>query len=217
MPFVYGADSYGNDIYKIEVNQNGVEIEEITSDPTTTNYTITNYLANNYDFEIITLMNTTEYGGGFIYNYQGVGIQLFEDDDTVIYQNALTPFPLGLLYDPLPLEYISWDSPIIELELFRTAIQANVTMWIYNGTSWNLEESWKFNLVADNYGETDPVTKDYWDYFLGIFVLCLFAFPLSIVGLIKLKNPIMVKVAIFALIGLICTFFIIMGVTPFGS
>jgi len=123
------------------------------------------------------------------------------------------------MYEPLPLEFISWDSEKITLDIYRTAIQANVTMWIYNGTSWNLEESWKFNLVADNYGETDDdvIVYDYFDFFLAIFVLCGFIFPLSLVAVIKLRNPHMIKIAVFALMGLICTFFIIMGVTPFGS
>lgn len=215
---VFGADEFGNELYDIDVYQNSFDFAEINSNPSGANYTVNNYLWKNFRFEILTKINTTDFSG-FVYNYQGVGLQIFDENDTSIWASGLTPYPLGFLYEPLPIEFVEWNTNNIVLNCYKTRFQLNVTLWYYNSTipEWQLSEEWEFNLNGANYFDSEE-EEDIrgFDLFLAIFVLCLFVFPLSIVALIKLKNPKWIKVSIFSFIGLVSLFYMIMRISPFG-
>ena len=221
---VNAQDVDGNHLWIEDIYQN---VQEVGSFNNVTysegiNFTVNNYLWDNFQFITTTRVNTTVIGdGGYVTSYQGVGIQIFDEDLNSVYAGGISPSP-PILFDPDPFETIIWMSEIIELDLYKTINYINITLWhnydaTGNTSDFELTESWKFNLLAENYGYTPPedemMFKDL--YILG-FILCIFLCPLSIVGVIKLKKSFFIRTAIFTGIGFIIFFYLLMNINPFG-
>ena len=220
---IFAQDAYGNDLWLQGIFQNTDETGSFTNVTYSEgmNITITNYLWNNFQFMTTTILNTTVIGdGGWVVEYQGVGIQIYDENNDSIYAGGISPSP-PILYDPEPFEIIVWFTEVIELNLDQTMHYVNVTLWhnyLATGDTedFELTESWKFNLVAENIDYTPPEDMFFDLYFLG-FILCLFVCPLSIAGTIKMRNPKLLRITALSLIGLIICFFLIMNIVPFGG
>lgn len=219
---VFGADADGNYLWLETITQNAIMTGSFTNVTYSEdmNITISNYLHDNFVFITDTIVNTTMIGdGGYVNSYQGIGIQIFNENLETIYAGGVSPSPLRL-FDPEPFENIYWMSEIIELDLYKTINYVNITLWhnyLVTGDAedYVLTESWKFNLLAENYDYSPPPDMFFDLYFLG-FILCLFICPLSIAGTIKLRNPKLLKITAFSCVGLIICLFLIMNTVPFG-
>lgn len=223
---VFSQDSYGNHLWIQNIYQNSINIGSFNNETYSEgmNFTIDNYLWDEFMFITASIVNTTVIGdGGYVGSYQGIGIQIFDEDLNSIYAGGICPSP-PRLFDPEPFEIITWMSEIIELDLYETINYVNVTLWHnYLATGdvedFELTESWEFNLVAENYEEEEKEEEEimFFDlYFLGL-ILCLFVCPLSIVGVIKMRNPKLLKITAISFIGLVICFFILMNINPFGG
>lgn len=222
---VFGADAEGNHLYIEDIYQNGMLTDTFNNITYSENMNITikYYLWDNFQFITSTMVNTTvinSTGNSYVNSYQGIGIQIYDEDLNSIYANGLTPTPYRL-YDPKPFEVISYITENIELDLYKTINYVNVTLWHnYEATGdvedFELTESWKFNLIAENYGEEEEEDMLFTDLYLIGFVLCGFLCPLSIAGAIKLKKGWFIKIAIFTGVGAIMFFYLLINVTPFG-
>ena len=220
---VIAQDEYGNDLWIQDIYQNAVSVGSFNNVTYSEgeNFTINNYLWDKFMFITTTRVNTTIIGdGGYVSSYQGVGIQIFDEDLNCIYANGIYPSP-PRLFDPESFETISWMTEIIELNLFETINYVNVTLWhnyLATGDTedFELTESWKFNLVAENYSEEEEEELVFNDLYLIGFLLCSFLCPISIAGAIKLKNVFFVRVAILMGLCGIVFFYLIINVSPFG-
>ena len=218
-------DEYGNHLWTSETYQNSILLNSFNNSTYSEdmNITVSNYLWDNFEFIIQTRLNTTALGNlGYVSTYQGVGIQIYDEDLNLIYASGIAPNP-SRLYDPLPFEMITSTSEIIELDIYRTINYVNVTLWHnYEMTGdygdYEVTENWNFNLVAENYGEEEEEEPMMFGdlYFLG-FILCLFICPLSVVGTIRMRNPKLLSITVFSFIGLISCFYILMNINPFGG
>ena len=222
---VFGADADGNYLWLETITQNAIMTGSFTNETYSEdmNITISNYLHDNFVFITDTIVNTTMIGdGGYVNSYQGIGIQIFNENLETIYASGIAPSPLRL-FDPDPFENIYWMSDIIELDLYKTINYVNITLWhnyLVTGDTGDyvLTESWKFNLVAENYDEEEEEEDMlFTDLYLIGFIACFFLCPLSIVGAIKQRKVFFIKLAIFFGIGLIIFFCLIMTIIPFSG
>ena len=226
MDNVFSQDEYGNQLWFIGIYQDGFQTYYFDDDDYSEdmNVSVRNYLWNDFIFNIVTYVNSTviEENDGIVDLYQGVGIQVYDENEELIYANGIIPDP-EILYDPDPIEIIHWNTEDIEIEIYKTINYVNVTLWHnYEMTGdtgdYVLTESWKFNLLADNYGYTPPPEDEtmFFDLYFALFILCLFVCPLSVVGTIKMRNPKLLRITAFSLVGLVVFFFLLMNVNPFG-
>jgi len=231
---VSAQDEYGNHLWEGAVFQ---YIDMIVFFDNVTysegeNFTVSNYLWDDFNFIVNTRVNTTVIGdGGYVDGYQGIGIQIFDENLETIYASGTYPNPV-ILSDPEPFETIQWMTEYVELDLYQTINYINVTLWhnyemTGNVTDYVLTESWEFNLKADNYtgDETEEEEEEreeqreeeimFFDlYFFG-FIVSLFICPLSIAGAIKMRNPKLLRVTVFSFILLVICFFMLLGIRPF--
>lgn len=224
---VFSDDGYGNEISRVKILQNGITKYNVVFDAYVAdeNVSISNYLWENFVFDIDTEINTTIIGSQaqhVVSKYQAVGLQILDSGSESVYASPLTPDPMYYLPELLPIESVSWISDTINLTTYQSFYSVNITLWHNyladgNITSWELSYQWNINIKANNYDIT-TVESDtsLMDMFFWVFILCLFIFPLSIAGAIKMKNPKLIKVALYSFIGFIATLFIIMGFNPFG-
>lgn len=224
---VLASDEYGNEISRVKVIQNGITKYNAVFDNYVSgeNISISNYLWENFVFDIDTDINTTVIGSQaqhVVSKYQAVGLQIFDSDSGSVYASPLTPEPKYYLPELLPIEDVNWVSDTINLTTYQSFYSINVTLWHNyladgNITNWELSYQWNINIKANNYDvvvvESDTSLMD---MFFWVFILCLFIFPLSIAGAIKMQNPKLIKVALYSFIGFISMLFIIMKFNPFS-
>jgi len=218
---VFAQDEYGNHLWTANVYQHAQDVGSFNNVTYSEgmNITIDNYLWDDFMFYMLTRVNTTVIGeGGYVSNYQGVGIQIYDEDLNSVYASGIAPSP-PRLFDPEPFETIDWMSEIIELDLYKTINYINITLWhnyemTGNYSDYEVTESWKFNLVAENYGYTPPPEDEtaFFDFYLLGLLLCVFIFPLSIAGTIKMKNPKLLRITFFSGVVLVICFVVLMDI-----
>lgn len=223
---VYATDEYGNRIENVEVLQQTISVYDVNYEDYEEgeNITIDSYLWDMFTFKIITRLNTTALGyGGIIYTYQGIGLQIFDDEDNLVLATGMIPdFPMLINYPPLLFEYKQYTSDPIELNMFENMFYINITLWHnYEMTGdledWVLTEEWKINLKAENYippEEEEPEFENI-DLFFLAFVGSMFLCPISFAGAVKMKEPKLIGIGILFLLVFISTLFIIVGFNPF--
>ena len=222
---VFAQDEYGNQLTYEEIKQNGHYVSSFSNATYSEdmNITISNYLWDVIKFGTTTLVNTTVIGeGGYVDEYQGVGIQVFDENLNLVYSGGMISNPYILPSEIDEFENIQWNIYLYEINIYKTINYINITLWhnyemTGNYSDYELTESWKFNLVSENYGEEEEEEPMFLDIYFLMFVLCLFVCPLSIVGTIKMRKPKLLKITAFSFIGVIIFFYLIMNINPFGG
>lgn len=183
------------------------------------NITYDTYISRTFSFNLMTYFNASNATtGDMLVDYLGVGIQIYYDNDTAFYENAVEMYAL-YVYAPNGVQQVLFETGnLIFPEVYREHYYVNATMWVnYDGdgdvANYTLVDTWKFNLYAENYGETDTTTDTtFYDYFLLGTILGGFGCPLCFVGAIKLHSLHWIGYSIIFLMIFLSCLFVILGV-----
>lgn len=202
---VSSIDEYGNELTVVNVLEfktgSWENLASFTTNPTTTNVTT----SGNFLFVIsgVTLQNDTfqpDYNQ--VLNTSYLGFQMIAEEES--YQKpmmAQSPY-----YATGGYWVVTWQTDYINIDIEETAY-CNVTHWInyHNGSSWLLEDSWKFNLVIEDLYEPPVYSQDLSlsAFFFWGMILTAFTTPLAFVGAIKLHNGQYIGYGILSFIGFV--------------
>lgn len=203
-----------------DVTLNGDYVEDYNI---TTNY----YSWFNWYFHMfanISLSNATAIGVDYIAYYQGVGIQIYDENNEVYFASGMSPYPeyLDGVGDE---EVVWWSSEQIKLyPILDTYYYGNITLWMNyendgEAENYTIIQDWKFYIYPDNYNYVEPPTEGdtYDNLFLLGFVLSLFCCPLLFIGAIKLRRLELIGLSMFFFtVGFAC-FCVIINFNPFQA
>lgn len=208
---IYSLDEFGDTITTVSVYEYDTRIGTLkdffSTNPTTTNVTI----KGGYDlvFFADSALNSTEWDNYYTaLNGSWCAIQLFSDSGSN-YQNAMNI--LEPIYDNSTVWLKSFYTDKIELDC-NEIIYANVTHWVNynNGSSWLLEDEWKFNLIKDT-PYTPPIEDTETEinggfltpFFFWGMVACGGLTPMCFVASIRLHDGKFIGWGLMAFVGFI--------------